>query len=143
RADVWFKCFGVVPSSGYLGGSLADARRPDGFIEVNRQLQVKGHENVFALGDVSTASEAKLAATTMQQAGVAVANVRALLAGGDLTAYEVSPPGIAVPIGPFGGAAQLPGQDELASAEFVREMKGRDLGVDRFAAQFGYAVERR
>lgn len=141
-ADIWFKCFGVAPSSDYLGGSLADARRADGFIEVNSLLQVKGHVNVFALGDVSTASEAKFAAYASKfQSKVVVANVRSLLDGGETQTYQPFPDALIVPIGPFGGAAQIPGQDDPAPAEAVREMKGRDLAVDGYAAQFGYPLE--
>ncbi len=141
EADIWFRCFGVSPASDYLGGSLAGARRADGFIEVDSALRVKGQAKVFALGDVSTANEHKLAAAALQQSAVVVANVRSFLHGGNLTHYRPAPEGIAIPIGPFGGAAQLPGSQELAPAEFVREMKGRDLGVDRFSAQFGYTLE--
>ena len=141
-ADIWFKCFGMAPSSGYLGGSLAGARRADGFIEVNPLLQVKGHENVFALGDVSTASEAKFAAYASKfQSKVVVANVRSLLAGGETQTYQPFPDALIVPLGPFGGAAQIPGQNDLAPAEAVRDMKGRDLAVDGYAAQFGYPLE--
>ena len=38
-ADIWFRCYGVVPNGNYLGDELADARRPDGFIEVGPTLQ--------------------------------------------------------------------------------------------------------
>jgi apoptosis-inducing factor 2 len=37
-ADIWFRCYGVVPSSDYLGDALALARRSDGFIEVGPTL---------------------------------------------------------------------------------------------------------
>ena len=54
-ADIWFQCFGVSPVSDYLTGDLAVARRDDGFVTVGPTLQVAGHDNVFAIGDVSTA----------------------------------------------------------------------------------------
>src|ERR1700716_3590588 len=41
-ADIWFRCYGVVPNSDYLGGALIPARRADGFIEVGPTLQVAG-----------------------------------------------------------------------------------------------------
>lgn len=133
----------MAPSSDYLGGSLAAARRADGCIEVTPQLRVKGHDHVFALGDVSSASEYKLAAVAFSQVEVVVTNVRALLVGGETEPYQPPREGIAVTLGPFGGAAQLTGQEELAPAEFVREFKGRDLGVDRISARFGYALQQR
>ena len=54
-ADIWFRCYGVVPVSDYLVGELAAARRPDGFVEVTPFLQVTGQDRVFAVGDVSAA----------------------------------------------------------------------------------------
>jgi hypothetical protein len=42
-----------------------------------------------------------------------------------------------VPIGPQGGSGQRPDSDELVAAEFVAEVKGRDLMVDRFAELLG------
>src|SRR5258706_10302353 len=59
-ADIWFQCFGVSPVSDYLSGDLAGARGPEGFVTVGPALQVAGHDNVFAIGDVSTA-DAKMA----------------------------------------------------------------------------------
>src|SRR6267378_7045364 len=38
-ADIWFRCYGVVPNSNYLGEALVRARRADGFIEVGPTLQ--------------------------------------------------------------------------------------------------------
>jgi apoptosis-inducing factor 2 len=52
-ADIWFRCYGVVPNSDYLGEALIPARRADGFIEVGPTLQVAGQATVFAVGDIS------------------------------------------------------------------------------------------
>jgi hypothetical protein len=43
-ADIWFRCYGVRPVSDYLVGDLADARQPDGFVEVTPYLQVAGQD---------------------------------------------------------------------------------------------------
>src|ERR1700687_1575699 len=66
-ADIWFRCYGVVPNSDYLGDALAPARRSDGFVEVGPTLQVAGQTTVFALGDLSTA-DAKMAGHARRQA---------------------------------------------------------------------------
>ena len=42
-----------------------------------------------------------------------------------------------MPIGPQGGSGQVPGSDDLVTAEFVAQAKGRDMMVDRFAALLG------
>lgn len=138
-ADIWFRCHGVVPSSDYLGGALASARRADGFLEVAPTLQLGGQSSVFALGDVSTA-DAKMAAAARRQAETVVANITALAEGrGDLAEYRSAGVAIAVPIGPTGGAGQFPGSDAVVGPETISERKGRDLMVDRYAALFGLA----
>ena len=82
-------------------------------------LQVKGQPKVFALGDVA-AADLKGAGRAGRQAEVVVANIRALAEGSELQAYEPSPPAIVIPLGPTGGASELPGQDEIAGAETDR-----------------------
>jgi NADH dehydrogenase FAD-containing subunit len=139
-ADIWFQCFGVSPVSDYLRDDLAGARRADGFVTVGPALQVAGHDNVFAIGDVS-AADAKMAGLAGRQAQLVAANIIKLVNGDeDLAEYQPFGPAIVVPIGPDGGSGQLPGQDELATRAFVAEVKGRDLMVGRFAETMGLAA---
>jgi NADH dehydrogenase FAD-containing subunit len=139
-ADIWFRCYGVVPNSDYLGDALISARRADGFVEVEPTLQVRGQATVFALGDLSTA-DAKMAGAARRQAATVAANITALASGSDeLESYESRGPAIAVPIGPDGGAGQFPGQDEIVGPEVIADVKGRDLMVEPFAELFGLAV---
>jgi NADH dehydrogenase FAD-containing subunit len=138
-ADIWFQCFGVSPVSDYLSGGLEAARRPDGFVTVGPALQVAGRDNVFAIGDVSTA-DAKMAGIAGRQGQLVAANIIKLVnRDTGLAAYQPYGTAIVVPIGPNGGSGQLPGQDELASREMVAEVKGRDLMVGRYADAFGIA----
>ncbi|MEA2684569.1 MAG: apoptosis-inducing factor 2 [Chloroflexota bacterium] len=139
-ADIWFRCYGVVPNSDYLGAELIRARRADGFIEVGPTLQVAGQTTVFAVGDISTA-DSKMAAFAGRQATIVADNINALAQGrSDLTHYTSSGAAIAVPIGPNGGAGQFPGRDEIAGAEIIAERKGREMGVERLRERFGLAV---
>ena len=140
-ADIWFRCYGVVPNSEYLGASLAGARRDDGYVEVGPTLQVVGQTTVFALGDLSTA-DAKMAGFAGHQAATVAANITALAAGStELVPYESVGTAIVIPIGPEGGAGQFPGQGEIVGREVVSDVKGQHMMVDRFAALFGLAVE--
>jgi apoptosis-inducing factor 2 len=139
KADIWFRCYGVVPNSDYLGSALAPARRPDGFIEVGPTLQVAAQSTVFALGDVSTA-DSKMAGLAGRQAVVVADNIKALAEGrSDLTDYKSWGVAIAVPIGPDGGAGQFPGQVDIAGRETIAAMKGREMGVARLRERFGLA----
>jgi NADH dehydrogenase FAD-containing subunit len=99
-------------------------------------MQVVGQERVFAVGDL-TSGEAKMAAIAGRQAQVAAANILALVDGEALQAFQSSGPGIAVPIGPDGGAGQFSGQDEIAGPEVIARVKGEHLNVNRFAERFG------
>jgi apoptosis-inducing factor 2 len=137
-ADIWFRCYGVAPASDYLAGGLADARRPDGFVEVTPELLVAGQNRVFALGDVSSADQNKGAGAASRQAAVVVSNIRALITGdGALACYQPPPPAIIVPIGPDGGAGQRADSADLVPAEVVAQLKGRDMMVQRFAELLG------
>jgi NADH dehydrogenase FAD-containing subunit len=135
-ADLWFRCYGVSPVSDYLAGELAVARGADGFVAVTPYLQVTGQERVFALGDVADADR-KMAGIAGRQALVVAGNIRALITGGELTAYQPAEPSIVVPIGPAGGAGQRAGAAELLSAEYTSQAKGRDMFVGRYAELFG------
>jgi NADH dehydrogenase FAD-containing subunit len=140
-ADIWFRCYGVVPNSDYLGDALAPARRSDGFIEVGPTLQVAGQTTVFAVGDVSTA-DSKMAAFAGRQATVVADNINALAQGrSELTDYKSWGIGIAVPIGPNGGSGQFPGEDDIAGPEIIAERKGREMGIARLRERFGLVPE--
>ncbi len=139
EADIWFRCHGLTPVSDYLRGALASARLADGSIEVTAALQVTGQTNVFALGDVA-AADLKTAGRAGREAETVVANIRALVEGGELRAYEPMPPAIVIPLGPHGGASELPGQDEIAGAEKTAAIKGEHMFVDNYHELFGLAT---
>jgi len=139
-ADIWFRCYGVVPNSDYLGDALLPARRADGFIEVGPTLQVAGQTTVFALGDISTA-DSKMAGFAGREAIIVANNVNALAQGrSDLAHYKSRGVTIAVPFGPNGGAGQFPEEDGIAGRETIAERKGREMGVERLRERFGLAA---
>jgi NADH dehydrogenase FAD-containing subunit len=128
-ADIWFRCFGVTPTSDYLGGGLAAGRRPDGTIEVSPELRVAGRPNVFAVGDITALPEAKQAGAAVRHAAVVAANIRTLLDGGDaLTAYRSDAPTIMVPLGTKGGATYLPGWRDHLDSDTVAQIQRRSTG---------------
>lgn len=69
-ADIWFRCFGVVPQTGYVTGALAGARLANGQVTVDDTLRVTGQHTVFALGDITDLPEAKRAGSAMRHAEV-------------------------------------------------------------------------
>jgi NADH dehydrogenase FAD-containing subunit len=131
-ADIWFRCFGVTPATGYLAGELAAGRQANGHVRVTDQLRLPGHDHVFAIGDITAIPEAKMAKAAGQHAEVAATNIRTLIQGGeDLLAYRPGPPGISLPLGPKGGASYAPGTGVLG-AETTSRLKGADLRIDSY-----------
>jgi NADH dehydrogenase FAD-containing subunit len=128
-ADIWFRCYGVVPETAYLAGELTSARRPDGHLDVTAQLRLPGLEHVFAIGDVTAIAEPKMAKAAEKHAEVVAANIRALINGGELVDYQPGPPGISLPLGPAGGASYAPSVGVLG-AEPTSRLKGMNLRVD-------------
>jgi NADH dehydrogenase FAD-containing subunit len=136
-ADIWYRAFGVAIRTGYLTGELAGVRDDAGYIRVDEHLRVVGQERVFAVGDIADADR-DMAGFAGMQADLVAANIRALITGaGELAAYTRFPAAIAVPLGPEGGAGQLPGVDGVAGAEVIADIKGRHMGVSRLEALFG------
>jgi apoptosis-inducing factor 2 len=136
EADIWFRCHGLAPVSDFLDGDLVGKRLPDGSVEVNAELQVAGQSTVFALGDVSNA-DLKTAGKAGRQAAVVAANIQASIEGGELVPYEPSPPAIVIPLGPSGGASELPGQDEIAGPETTASIKGEHMFIETYRERFG------
>lgn len=135
-ADIWFRAFGVTPATGFVSGSLAAALDPQGYLRVDDQLRVAGHENVFAVGDIADADR-NMAATAKMQADLLAANLRARITGeGEVAGYQKLPPLVAIPLGPEGGAGQLPGIEGVAGPEVIAQVKGRALLMEPYAELF-------
>ncbi|MFC3998976.1 FAD-dependent oxidoreductase [Nocardiopsis sediminis] len=136
-ADIWFRCFGVVPASGYLSDGLAAARRADGHIEVTPHLRVVGRERVFAIGDVTALPEAKTAKAAGDHAEVVAATITALINGDPAPeGYTPGAPAIALPLGPAGGATYSEATGLLDAATTAR-IKGADLRTGVYAEALG------
>jgi apoptosis-inducing factor 2 len=98
-ADIWFRCSGATPLSGFLAGELVSARRRSGHVEVTAELRVAGQHHVFAIGDLTAIAEAKTAKAAGEHAEVVAQNIRTLIQGGaELVAYRPAPPGISRPL---------------------------------------------
>jgi NADH dehydrogenase FAD-containing subunit len=134
-ADIWFSCFGVAPVSDYLVGELAAARRSDDSITVTPELRVHGHTTVFAVGDVAAVDQ-NTAVRARLQGELVGRNIGAAVAGGELESYEPLPPLLLVPLGPAGGAAQLPGRDEILGPAATAELKGSHMLIEQYREHF-------
>lgn len=85
KADISFLCTGIKPNSDFVEKKYLDNR---GFIKVNKFLQVRGLENVFAIGDVTNIKEEKLAQTAEIHANVVADNICRKEKGRKLRSYK-------------------------------------------------------
>ena len=142
-ADIWFRAHGVHVNSAYLADGRLTTLTPHGQVPVTESLNVHGHDHVYAIGDLTDVSEAKMAGYAMRHAEVVAQNIIARLRGEQPTAtYRPSPdPMILLPLGTRRGAGQLPTPDgpAVVPATTVTEYKGADLFTGRFAELFGTA----
>lgn len=140
-ADIWFRCFGVRPSTGYLTDGRLVSLTAGGLVPVDEHLNVPGHERVYALGDIADLADAKMATHAQTQALVVAENLRAQLKG-ELpgAVYRPAPVRrIFLPLGSRGGVGQLPAPDGTpspATLETVIQRKGADLFTARLSERF-------
>lgn len=137
-ADLWLRCFGVTPVTDYLDEGLAAARTARGLLSVTPELRLSGQETVFVVGDIADTDEPRMGGRAREHGKAVAANITALITGvGELVAYEPAPSFILVPLGPDGGATQLPGQDDIGGPDITSQYKGSDMMVGQFAEDFG------
>ncbi|ORY53455.1 hypothetical protein BCR33DRAFT_760897 [Rhizoclosmatium globosum] len=113
QSDVQFICTGSIrPNTTFLAKSLPETLDPRGFILVEPTGQLKDFPHMYAVGDVSTLDDAKLAyLATRFQSPVICTNIINAIAGKPASAlYTKSTPGglFIVTIGRFGGVVQTP-----------------------------------
>ncbi|HEX6448060.1 MAG TPA: FAD-dependent oxidoreductase [Trebonia sp.] len=137
RAGIWLACYGAMVDAGYLGPDLRAALRPDGTVAVTPSLRLPGYATVFAVGDVTALPEMKQARAAQKHAEVAAANIRSLIAGGDVVAaYEPAADAIVLPLGPKGGVTYAH-EAGVLGADATADLKSRDLFVGVYREMFG------
>lgn len=140
EADLWFQCYGARANSGFLMGTEYESLlHPDGTVCVEPTLQLRGHETVYAVGDVTDVRESKRADAARQQARVVISNISSQLEGElPRTAYHPTKEWVVLPLGPDLGASQLldaDGQVRILGPDQTAEIKGTDLMVSVIRSQ--------
>jgi NADH dehydrogenase, FAD-containing subunit len=140
EADLWFKCYGSQPASGYLHGTeFASVLNQDGTVQVVDNMQVKGYDTVYAVGDITDVPESKRADAARHQARVVVANIANQIDGANPDViYRPTKEWVVLPLGPELGASQLldaQGNTRVIGAAQTAEIKGTDLMVSVIRSQ--------
>ncbi|KAI5479230.1 hypothetical protein MNV49_003924 [Pseudohyphozyma bogoriensis] len=131
EADFIYLAYGCVPNSSLLHAYSPSTINKRGFIKVQPSLQVTGHDNFFAIGDVNDVPEDKLAVLATWQAPIIAANVVSLIAGKAPAKKYTAAGAIAmITVGPNGGAGQAYGF--VMGSWLAKHLKAKDLGIPKF-----------
>lgn len=103
QADLAFLCTGIKPNSDSIKGELRKIIDEKGCIKVNDYLQVEGHSNIFAAGDITDCKEEKLAQTAENHANVVIHNIMCCEKGKKMMEYKSSPKPMIISLGKWKG----------------------------------------
>jgi NADH dehydrogenase FAD-containing subunit len=127
-ADIVYQAVGMSLNSAWLDNSEIE-KTEKGAVKVERDLRVKGFDNIFAIGDVNDIPELKLGALAVMQANLTAENIKKLIKEptARLKSYKPSKPMSLIPIGKKSGAVQLP----FGHPHFLISIKQKDLFVSK------------
>jgi NADH dehydrogenase FAD-containing subunit len=112
KADCHFHCTGKLSGSEWLKETmLKNKLDTKGRLTVDANLRVKGHKNIFAIGDITDVPELKQGYLAEAHAGVVAKNIKLLMTGGaesKLRVYKPAPNIALVSLGRKDGVAQFP-----------------------------------
>ncbi|KAI8573421.1 hypothetical protein RHMOL_Rhmol01G0276200 [Rhododendron molle] len=140
KADCHFLCTGKPLGSEWLKGTMLKGSLDElGRLKADENLRVKGHKNVFAIGDITDIKEMKQGYSAQKHALVAAKNLSILLAGGrqsKMAAYEPRSSAKAfVSLGRREAVAQFPLTTVIGVAPGL--IKSRDLFVGKTRKHLG------
>ncbi|KAL5709155.1 hypothetical protein ACHQM5_019875 [Ranunculus cassubicifolius] len=134
-ADCHFLCIGKPLSGSWLHETtLKDSLDSRGRLMVDENVRVKGHKNIFAVGDITDIPEIKQGYLAQEHSKVAAKNIELLVKGGDekkMAVYKASTgkPIALVSLGRKEGIAQFPFM--TISGRVPGMIKSRDLFVGK------------
>ncbi|KAK4369606.1 hypothetical protein RND71_013398 [Anisodus tanguticus] len=139
KADCHFLCTGKPPGSVWLKETyLKDRIDNFGRLKVDENLRVKGHRNIFAVGDITDIKELKQGYSAQKHALVAAKNLKLLMSGKEskLATYEPrSSPKIIVSLGRQDAVAQFSFTTVIGLVPGM--IKSKDLYVGKTRKKMG------
>ncbi|KAJ8899989.1 hypothetical protein K2173_024100 [Erythroxylum novogranatense] len=139
EADCHFDCTGKPMGSSWLEdtiiGKSLDLR---GRVMVDEHMRVRGHQNIFAIGDITDTAEVKLGYPAQRHALVTAKNLKLLSMGANerkLASHKLSQTYAIISLGRRDAVAQLPMGTLCGS--IPGRLKSRDLFVGKTRKQLG------
>ena len=92
-----------MPNYEHLASYCSIELNSKNFLCVNEYLQVQGHKNIFAAGDINNIKEEKTAQSAEKQARLVVKNIYHLEQGEPLLMYNPEPKPMVISLGKYNG----------------------------------------
>nr|CAB3220703.1 apoptosis-inducing factor 2-like [Phallusia mammillata] len=124
-ADIVIPCTGTKLNNEFFKEALASSLTEHGALQVDEYLRVKGHEDIYAIGDINNSPEEKMTYTGQLQAKLFFNNFKAVASNGKLNPHKTASFMMVVPVGKDNGAGQLFGM--VIGGTMVSKLKGHDL----------------
>ncbi|KAL8057900.1 hypothetical protein ABFX02_04G213600 [Erythranthe guttata] len=139
KADCLFVCTGKPTGSAWLKETaFKDSLDSFGRLKVDENFRVKGHTNVFAVGDITDVKESKQGYLAQKHALMAAKNLKVLMSGEKETkmaSYKPQPIKVIVSLGRRDAAAQYPWTTLIGRVPGL--IKSKDLFVGKTRKQLG------
>ncbi|KAL4599422.1 hypothetical protein ACB092_11G126300 [Castanea dentata] len=139
KADCHFVCTGKPIGSSWLNESiLQNSLNIHGKLVVDQNLRIRGHKNIFAVGDITDIKEIKQGCVAQKHAHVTAKNLKILMNGESESKMATYKPGwemVIVSLGRKEGVAQFP--LITISGYIPGKIKSEDLFVGRTRKQLG------
>lgn len=103
KTDLAFFCTGITPNSELMNQNFSSLLNEKKQIKVNSFLQLHGHENIFAAGDITSVEEEKTAQNSEKQGRIVVKNIINLEKGKALKEYKSGPRMMVISLGKWDG----------------------------------------
>ncbi|KAK8954489.1 hypothetical protein KSP39_PZI001675 [Platanthera zijinensis] len=142
-ADCHFVCLGKPVASSWLHDSiLKGSLDKKGQLMVDEKLRVKGHSNIFAIGDITDVPEVKQGFLAQKHVSVVAKNLKLLIDGAaekKFATYKASSDMALVSLGRKEGVAQLPFGTFFGCLPGM--IKSKDLFVGKTRKTLGLKAE--
>ncbi|XP_030964165.1 apoptosis-inducing factor homolog B-like [Quercus lobata] len=139
KADCHFVCTGKPIGSSWLNESiLQNSLNIHGKLVVDQNLRIRGHKNIFAVGDITDIKEIKQGYVAQKHAHVTAKNLKLLMNGESESKMATYKPGwemVIVSLGRKEGVAQFP--LITIGGCIPGKIKSEDLFVGRTRKQLG------
>jgi NADH dehydrogenase FAD-containing subunit len=136
ESDIQFVAIGAKPNTSLiesLNDSLIDENNHLVKVKPTFQLDLGDEYNhIFAIGDITNIPETKLAFRAGLHSNLVCKNILSFLNNKNLEEYKPMKESIFITVGNKGGAGLLPFFGMVVGASMVKNMKGKNLFVDKY-----------